>query len=70
MKGSARGNPVVDVESEHDIGRAAARALVALGVVDEFAFPAAGDASKSGHRYSSEPSDGGETSVSVSVSRS
>jgi hypothetical protein len=39
-------------------------------LVFERVFLAAGAAAKSGHRYSSAGGEGGETSVSVSVSRS
>src|SRR5689334_94995 len=40
---------LVHTEREHHIRRSAAWAFVALRVVDELAFPAAGGAAKSGH---------------------
>src|SRR5258708_3443544 len=62
---------LVSRDGEHHVGRAAARALMALRVVDELALMAAGVAAKTGHhRPSVSGRAGGEISVSVSVSRS
>jgi hypothetical protein len=60
---------LLDAERELYVGRAAARASVP-SVVLKRSLLAAGATAKSGHRYRSEPDDGGETSVSESVSRS
>src|SRR3984893_3414483 len=60
----------LDADGELHVRRAAARTCVPPYLVLERPLPPAGAAAKSGHRYSSEPGEGGEISISVSVSRS